>query len=289
MLQVAGLLLVAALVFGALLHTGGPVVAEALPIELTLIGGAALGVLMIANAPAIAADALSGFWRVFRGPSWKRADYQDLLVLLHGLMSDARRGGVLAIEADIEAPSKSRLFQAAPKTLADPAATDMICGAFRLAALGLSDRQRAEEGLERAAAAEFERRMKAVGALNAVADALPALGIVAAVIGIIRTMGAIDQAPSVVGAMIAAALLGTFIGVFLAYGVVGPIAARFGQIIETDAERLEAIRAALSAYLAGLAPSACVEIARNGLPEELRPDGDALSRAREAARFKAAA
>ena len=272
MLQIAGLVIVLLLVGGGLVITGGPATMEALPFELALIGGAAFGTVLLGNAPDVAREAFSGFGRAFRGAHWTKQDYADLFTLLGTLMRQAKRGGFIAIEADIERPEESPIFQASPRILADAGARTLICDAFRLMALDLADPARADARMEQAINAQLDRRMKAVGALNTLADALPALGIVAAVLGIIRTMGAIDQDPAILGAMIGAALLGTFLGVFLAYGLVGPIAARYGQIVEEEAGYLDTIRAVIRSYGEGLAPALAVELARTAVPPRLQPE-----------------
>lgn len=272
MLQIIGLVIVLLLVGGGLVATAGPAAMEALPFELALIGGAALGTVLIGNSPEVAKEAFSGFARAFRGPKWKRSDYGDLFSLLGTLMRKAKRGGFVAIETDIEAPEESEAFREAPRILEDASARSLICDAFRLMALDLADPARADERMAQAIDAQLDRRLKAVAALNTLADALPALGIVAAVLGIIRTMGAIDQEPAILGAMIGAALLGTFLGVFLAYGLVGPIAARYAQIVEEEAVFLETIRNILRTFGEGAAPALALELARTGLPPRLQPD-----------------
>lgn len=275
MLQIVGLVIVLLLVGGGLVMTGGPAAMEALPFELALIGGAAFGTVLIGNSPDVAREAFSGFGRAFRGAKWQRSDYGDLLGLLGTLMRKAKRGGFVAIEADIESPEDSEAFQAAPRILGDESARTLICDAFRLMALDLADPARADARMEQAINAQLDRRLKAVGALNTLADALPALGIVAAVLGIIRTMGAIDQDPAVLGAMIGAALLGTFLGVFLAYGIVGPIAARYAQIVEEEAGFLDTVRSVINSYGEGAAPSLAIELARTSLPPRLQPEPQA--------------
>jgi len=285
MIQILGFIALLVLVFGALIGSGAGVW-QALPFELLLICGAALGTLIIGNAPRVAAEALSGFGKVIRGPKWKQADYVALSVLLYGLTRRARQNGLVAIEEDIERPEAAASFQAAPEILADEGARSLICDTFRLMALDLSDTSRASAAMDRNIERYVEARLRAVGALHTMADALPALGIVAAVIGIIRTMTAIDQAPSVVGAMMAAALLGTFLGVFLAYGVVGPVATRFGQIIEEEERFLLMIRAVLAGYADGLAPLTAIELGRTEMPERLQFSPDELARAMQAARFE---
>ncbi|WP_273053586.1 flagellar motor stator protein MotA [Hyphomonas sp.] len=283
--QLIGLVLVVALVFGGLVFTGGHMAMEALPLELALIGGAAVGTLVIGNSPAVAKEAGAGVLKAFTGAKWTRDDYQSMLVLLGTLMRKARRGGFVSIEADIETPMESETFAAAPAIRDDVAARSLICDAFRLMALDLSDPARAEAHMNQSIHQNLNHRMKAVAALHTVADALPALGIVAAVLGIIRTMGSIDQSPAVLGAMIGTALLGTFLGVFLAYGVVGPLAARFGQVVEDEAVMLETARTTLAAFGSGIQPGICVELGRAAIPADLRPEAEALERAQQAARF----
>lgn len=286
MIQVFGLITLIVLVFGALFSVGGGALA-ALPFELFLICGAAFGILIISNAPSVAAEALSGFWRVIAGPKWKQPDYVALLVLLHNLTRRARQEGLVAIEQDIEKPGETAAFQAAPRILETEMARDLICDTFRLMALDLSDSRRAEATMEQRIEAHTDARFRAVSALQMIADALPALGIVAAVIGIIRAMGVIDQSPTIIGGMIAAALLGTFLGVFLAYGIVGPVATRFGQIVEEEEAFFNVIGVVLSAYAAGMSPLAAVELGRAASPNALRPDPDSVLRSIQAARFQA--
>lgn len=286
MIQILGVITLLILVFGALLSAGGGVW-HALPFELLLICGAAFGTLIISNAPKVAGEALSGFWKVIAGPKWKQDDYLSLFTFLHGLTRRAREGGLVAIEDDIERPETAASFQSVPRILGDMPARTLICDTFRLMGLDLSNNTRANEAMARSIERQYETRMRAVNALHNMADALPALGIVAAVIGIIRTMGVIDQSPDVIGAMMAAALLGTFLGVFLAYGVVSPIASRFGQIVEEEERFLEVIGVVLSAYGDGLAPLTAVELGRSEMPGDLLISSEALSHALQTARFEA--
>ena len=285
MTHLIGLLVVILVVFGGLLVSGGPAIFSALPLELGLIGGAALGTVLIGNAPAVAREALGGFAKAMKGPKWQQADYGALLATLHELTRRAQRGGIIAIESDIEQPEQSALFQANEKLLKDEAARELICDSFRLMALDPSTRDRIEGQMDETISAIVQQRHRAVSALHTLADALPALGIVAAVLGIIKTVGVIDQSPGVLGEMIAAALLGTFLGVFLAYGIVGPVASRFGQIVEEDTHYLDQIRIVLSGFAKGLAPTTAIEIARGSLPADIRPSLSALDQRVTANRF----
>ena len=286
MTQILGLVLVIALVFGALFYSTGPAVLAAVPIELGLIGGAALGALLIGNSMTVAKQALLGFPRAVSGPRWTQADYGSLLTLLYELTRRARKGGIVAIEQDIETPETSALFGEAERLRRDPAIEALICNTFRVMALGPADPERADAQMDRAINATLHSRMRPVSALNTIADALPALGIVAAVLGIIRTMGSIDQSPAILGTMIGTALLGTFLGVFLAYGVVGPVAARYGQVLEEEAGMLETTQAVLSAYVRGASPRAALEIGRAATPPHLQPDMTELDHSLQQARFR---
>jgi len=274
--QIIGFIIILALITGGLVSTGADPVLAALPFELALIGGAALATLLIANAPAIALDAVRGLGLAVRGSRWRRDDHADLLATLHGLLSVQRRSGAVGLERALENPAEAPLFQGATRLLQDTDALAQLTDGLRLLGLGQAGAARIGEQMSRALAAAHHRRMQAVGALQTMADALPALGIVAAVLGIMKTMSAIDQSDAVIGAMIATALLGTFLGVFLAYGLVGPLANRFGQVVEEELLAMEVIEAALAAAADGAAPRLAVETARACLPAALRPADDEL-------------
>ncbi len=276
--QVIGFIIILALIAGGLYSTGAEPVLAALPFELALIGGAAFATLLIANAPAIALDAVRGLGLAVRGSRWRAGDHADLLAVLHRLLSAQRRGGAVGIEADLDAPATSPLFEAAPRLLGDAEALSLLTDGLRLIGLGQAGADRVPDQLSRTISSIHHRRMQAVAALQTVADALPALGIVAAVLGIMKTMSAIDQSDAVIGAMIATALLGTFLGVFLAYGLLGPLANRFGQVVEEELLAMDVIEAALVAAAGGAAPRLAVETARASLPASLRPDEAALDR-----------
>lgn len=287
MTQLVGLVLVLALVAGGLLASGSPAVFATLPMELALIGGAALGTLLIANSAQTARQAMAGLGRALRGGRWRKRDHCDLLILLHELLRRIRRSGHVGIESDIERPEESALFNRAPQLMRDRQARDLLCDTVRLMGMDFLDARMTDQQMAQAIDATVGQRMRAVGALHAMADALPAFGIVAAVLGIIKTLGAIDQSTAVIGAMIASALMGTFLGVFLAYGLVSPLANRYAEVIEEEAVALDLIRTVLSAHADGRAPSAAVEAGRSLLPPSLQPSADEVEHALQAARFVA--
>ncbi len=285
MVQFAGIVIVFLVVLGGLMVSGGPAVFAALPMELALIGGAATGTLMIGNSPSVAKQAVISFASVLRGPKWRAHDYSALLLTLHRLTAKAQKRGLVSIENDIEAPETSEIFEDNQKLLQDDDARDLICDSLRLLALDPSTRARLEAHMDETVGGIVQERQKAVSALHMLADALPALGIVAAVLGIIKTMGVIDQSPAVLGEMIAAALLGTFLGVFLAYGLVGPVASRAGQMVEEDAAYLDVVRSVLGGFAAGLPIRTAIEIARAQIPGPSRPDVSVIDQAMSAQRF----
>lgn len=286
MIQILGFVIVLAVVFGGLMLSGGPAIMAALPFELALIGGAAFGTLLIGNSFSVVKGAIGGFGKSLTGSKWQRSDFADLFSTLNLLLVQVRRGGLVAIEADIETPEDSAIFAANLKLRDDPAALGLICDSLRLLALDPSTSERVEASMDETIHSLIEDRRRSVSALNTLADALPALGIVAAVLGIIKTMGVIDQSPAVLGEMIAAALLGTFLGVFLAYGLVGPIASRFSQVVEDEAVYLDTIQAVLRTHMQGVAPRTAIELARSGLPSEMKPDIAGLDQALSRGRFE---
>ena len=287
MAQLIGFLIIIGLIAGGLLSTGADPVLAALPFELSLILRAGFATLLIGNAFSVTREAVHGLWLAVRGPRWSRDDYTALLALLHTLLTRVRRSGHLAIETDIEAPTDSAIFAQSGRTLRDTDALAMVCDTFRLMALAGRDFSGVSQHLERAIDASRARRSQAVSALHNMADALPALGIVAAVLGIIKTMSAIDQSNAVIGAMIATALLGTFLGVFLAYGLVGPLANRFGQVVEDEMRVLELIEVVINAANSGDTPRLAIEAGRVTLPAHLQPNSEALDQSLDRARFVA--
>ncbi|MEM9738374.1 MAG: motility-associated protein [Pseudomonadota bacterium] len=289
MFQIIGFFVVCVLVGIGLVATGAEGVLAALPFELSLIGGAALGTLMIGNSGEVTRAALIGLYQAVRGSRWQAQDYASLLGVMGELSRRIRRGGYISIEDDLEDPVASKLFQSAKQLQYDRAALDLICDALRLCALDPSNPQRALEQMDRSIEQSVARRMRSVGALQTVADALPALGIVAAVLGIIKTMTAIDAPSAAVGAMVASALLGTFLGVFLSYGLVGPLANRFGQVVEEESTALDVIRTFLVQYISGASPQAASDVARACIPKHAQPNLESLEIASERVRFSAAA
>ena len=273
MFQIIGIVLLFGLVFGSFLMSGGnmAVIIEAAPHELMAILGAGVASFLISNSvPTIKATA-SGFGKIFAGPKWKPADYTDLLSLLFLLTKTMKSKGVIALESHIENPHESTIFSRYPKITKDHFAVDFICDTLRMMTMNLEDPHQVEDAMEKQLEKHHHEGLAPGHALQALADALPALGIVAAVLGVIKTMGAITEPPEVLGEMIGSALVGTFLGVFLAYGMVGPFATRMKEVIEEEGAFYRIIQAVLVAHLHGNAAQISVEIGRGSVPTPSQP------------------
>jgi chemotaxis protein MotA len=272
MFGLIGIAVIFIMVFGGYLLAGGKmgIILKTLPFEMIMIGGAALGAFLLSNDLASVKHTLKDVGKVFKGPKWKPADYRDLLCLLFELIRVARANPV-ALEEHVENPAESSIFARYPRLSHDHEVVDLICDTFRAASMNYDDPHQVEEVLDKRMEATQTHAMHSSHALQTVADGLPALGIVAAVLGVIKTMGNIDQPPEVLGKMIGGALVGTFLGVFLAYGLVGPFAARVKAVIEDDAHFYQLIREVLVANLHRHAPNICIEVGRQNTPHHVRP------------------
>lgn len=272
MIGIIGIVTIFVMVFGGYLAAGGKmgIILKSLPFEMTMIGGAALGAFLISNDGPAIKHTVKDIGKVFKGPKWKHSDYRDLLCLLFELIRLARQNPV-AIEEHIEAPEESSIFSKYPKILSDKEAIALICDTMRSASMNYDDPHQVEEVLEKRMDANMHHAMHSSHALQVVADGLPALGIVAAVLGVIKTMASIDQPPEILGKLIGGALVGTFLGVFLAYGLVGPFASKVKDVTEDEAHFYQLIREVLVANLHNHATNICIEVGRQNTPSHCRP------------------
>ena len=272
MVGVIGVLCVFVMVFGGYLMAGGKldIILKSLPFELTMIGGAATGAFLIGNSFAEVKHTLKDIGRVFKGPRWLPDDYRDVLCLLYELVRLGRQNAV-ALEEHIENPIESDFFKAYPRILRDEEAVAIICDTLRAISMNYDDPNQVEEILAQRIEENLHHTLHPSHALQSMADSLPALGIVAAVLGVIKTMGAIDQPPEVLGKLIGGALVGTFLGVFLAYGFVGPFAVRLRAVGEQDAHFYGLIQEVLVASLHDHATNICIEVGRQSTPTHIRP------------------
>jgi chemotaxis protein MotA len=272
MIGIIGIVIIFVMVFGGYLLAGGKmgIILKSLPFEMIMIVGAAVGAFVISNDSSGIKHTAKDVGKVFKGSTWKANDYRDLLCLLFELLRIARTNPV-ELEAHIEDSSSSEIFQRYPKISSDKEAIGLICDTLRSGSMNYDDPHQVEEVLEKRIEATHHHNMHSTHALQSIADGLPALGIVAAVLGIIKTMGSIDQPPEVLGKLIGGALVGTFLGVFLAYGLVGPFAVRVGAAVEEDAHFYRLIREVLVANLHRHAPNISIEVGRQNTPSHFRP------------------
>lgn len=269
-----GLAMVFGLVFGGFMLSGGKmdIVLHALPFEGMMIIGASFGSFVIANSFSVIKSSIGGFGKVIKGSKWKASDYNDLLGLMFELTRIYKTRGILALDDHIESPKESDIFQRYPKIAKDHFALDLIRDSFRMLSMQFDDKYSTEDVINRKIKKHHHESLAAAGAIQTMADGLPAIGIVAAVLGVIKTMSSIDQPPEVLGAMIGGALVGTFLGVFLAYCMVQPISGRLGQIEEEDGAFYHVVQDIFVAMVAGHPPNICVEIGRANIPTRMQPD-----------------
>jgi chemotaxis protein MotA len=270
-----GIVILIVMVFGGFAFTGGALgpVLHALPHEMLIIGGAAVGALVTGNSLHGLKAIGGGFAKVFKGPKHTRQDHIDVVVLTTRLMKLLKTEGPVALESHVTDPANSALFAEFPRLLGNQPLIALIADTLTLIVVssGTLEVHAVEEVMDNALKTHFHELHEPQHALQGLADALPALGIVAAVLGVVKTMGSIDKPPSVLGGMIGSALVGTFLGVLLAYGMVAPMAGRLKQIIEADEQIFHAVKQVIIASLHGWPQPLVVESARSGLGHEFRP------------------
>jgi chemotaxis protein MotA len=273
MTTILGTIVLLVMVFGGYMLAGGKfdIIIKALPFEMMMIGGAAIGAFLASNSMHDVKHTLGGLGKVIKGGRFHKQDYTDILSLLYFLVRLAQTKGPMALEPHIEKPEESAAFQKFPNIAKDHHAVLMICDYLRMVGMNADDPHQIEEVMGRELKKVKEEEMHASHALQSVADALPALGIVAAVLGVIKTMASIDQPPAVLGKMIGGALVGTFLGVFLAYGIVGPMATRLKGVVDEEARYYDVIKAVIVAHLHGNAPQVAVETGRKLVPSGYMP------------------
>lgn len=289
MAVVVGIIVVFVMVFGGYLAAGGKmgIILKAAPFEFAMIGGAGIGAFIISNDVPAIKHALKDLGSVFKGPRWEPEDYRDLLCLLFELIRFARQNPV-GLEEHIEAPEESTIFSKYPKILGDKETIALICDTLRSASMNYDDPHQVEEVLEKRIDANMRHALHSSHAVQILADALPALGIVAAVLGIIKTMASIDQPPEVLGQLIGGALVGTFLGVFLAYAFVGPFATKMKTVVEADGNFHKLIREVLVANLHNHSTNICIEVGRQNTPGNCRPSFGELEEALKQVKQEAA-
>ncbi|HKX87833.1 MAG TPA: flagellar motor stator protein MotA [Sphingopyxis sp.] len=275
MFAAVGIVVVIVMVFGGYLISGGNmgVILHALPLEMLIIGGAAVGATIAGNSLRELKALGGGFAKVFKGPKYTKQDFLDTIFLVSKLTKMLRTDGPVAVEPHIEDPHSSAIFADYPRLLKDEALVNLICDTLRLVVVssGSLDPHAVEEVMDNAIKTHHHDAIRPANSLQTLADALPALGIVAAVLGVVKTMGSIDQPPAILGGMIGSALVGTFLGVLLAYGFVGPFANRARQVIEADGAIYEVVKQIIIASLHGHPLPLVIEAARSGIAHANQP------------------
>lgn len=287
--SILGILVVLGSIIGGYLMEHGQLLVLYQPAELVVIGGSSLGTVFIANSFSTVIQLLKGLTGVFTPSKYDRKFYLEQLKMLADVFNFARKNGIVKLEADVEDPSKSQLFSKYPKFFKDPYAVQFFCDTLRMSITGGVTSHDLDEMMETDMEIHHSEQGAPVQALTSVADALPGLGIVAAVLGIIVTMGALGGPPEEIGHKVAAALVGTFLGVLLCYGFIGPMAARLTAKNEEHGQYLHFLRIAVIAFVKGSAPILALEFARRSIPFHVRPSFTEMEQASKGQAAAAAA
>ncbi len=279
MTAILGILVVLGAVIGGFLAEGGHLVILYQPIEMLIIFGAALGAFLIASPMSVVKDVFKHVPGVLTAKEPGRQDYLDILGVLYSLFTEARRGGAVAMDKHVSKPDQSNIFGKYPSVLKRKAVCAFICDNLKIVVSGNVEHHYLESLMDFDIASRTHHALIPSQGVAKVADSLPGLGIVAAVLGIVMTMGKLNEPPEVLGHSIGAALLGTFLGVLMCYGFVGPMGASLEYQAKTKQGQLKVAKAAISAYLIGLAPILAVEAGRRAIPEHVQPSFEDLEQA----------
>jgi chemotaxis protein MotA len=271
MFSIIGIVVVLGAIIGGFLFEHGKLGVLVQPAELIIIGGAAIGTLLIANPLPVIIKVIKMALGIFGGDKFNKNRYLDTLKFMNELFSRGRKGGLSSLEPDVEAPDKSEIFKKFPTVMHDHHVSDFVCDTLRMALTGTVSHFDLDQMIEMDLDVHHQEVSAPVAALSTVADALPGLGIVAAVLGVVITMGALGGPPEEIGHHVAAALVGTFLGILACYGFLSPIAANMTKINEAEAQYYNCLRTGLIAFIRGAAPILAVEFARRSIPSVVRP------------------
>ncbi len=278
MFAIIGIVLVFGAVIGGFLMEKGHLAVLIQPAELIILGGAAIGTLLVANPLHIITGILGGLTGVLGGSKFNKARYLSTLKMMYEFLNKVRKEGLLSVENDVEKPHESSIFKNYPDFLKDHHAEHFVCDTLRMAITGGVEPFDMDQMMELDMEVHHHDASQPISALSTVADALPGLGIVAAVLGVVITMGALGGPPEAIGEKVAAALVGTFLGILMCYGVVGPVAANMTKIAEDHNSYLHVLRVLLLSFLKGSAPMIAIEIGRRAIPAHVRPTFDEMEK-----------
>ncbi len=279
MFSIIGIVVVFGCIVAGYLMEHGNIKVLLQPAELIIIGGAALGTVLISNPVHTLKQMIRGLTGVFGSSKYGTQHYVDCLKMMYELLQKARKEGLVALETDIEEPDKSALFSKYKGFVTDHHAVNFVCDTMRMAVSGGVEVFDLDQMLDADMEVQHREASEPVSGLTTMADSLPGLGIVAAVLGVVITMGALGGPPEEIGRKVAAALVGTFLGILLCYGLVGPLASRMGKMAEEEHAFLQVLRVTMIAFLKGVAPIMAVEIGRRTIPGHLRPSFQAVEEA----------
>jgi len=278
MFAIVGIVIVFGAVVGGFLMEKGQLPVLVQPAELLIIGGASIGSLLIANPMHILKGIVTSLKGVLTGSKLNKQRYLSLLKMMYVFLNKVRKEGLLSVENDVEKPKESSIFKAFPDFMGDHHALGFVCDTLRMAITGGVDPFDMDQMMELDMEVHHHEATEPVNALTTVADALPGLGIVAAVLGVVITMGALGGPPEEIGHKVAAALVGTFLGVLLCYGLVGPLSANMTKTADEHNDYLHVIRVLLLAFLKGSAPILAIEMGRRAIPARVRPTFDEMEK-----------
>jgi len=271
MFAIIGILVVFGAVVAGYLMEHGNLKVLIQPAELVIIGGAGIGTLLVANPLHILKKIAGGLGVVFGGSKFTQKRYLESLKMMYDLLNRARKDGLVALEADIEDPAKSQVFSKYPAFLKDHHIRDFVCDTMRMAVSGGVEPFDIDQMMELDMEVHHHSASQPVAALSSMADSLPGLGIVAAVLGVVITMGALGGPPEEIGHKVAAALVGTFLGILLCYGLVGPFSANMAKAAEDEHAYYHVLRVLMTSFMKGAPPIMAVEVARRAIPSHVRP------------------
>jgi len=289
MFAIIGIVVVFGAVVAGFLMEHGQLLVLFQPSEMVTIGGAAIGTLLIANPIYIVTAMIGGVLGVLSGSKFGKARYLESLKMMFQLFNKVRKDGLMSIEADVEKPGESAIFKQYAAFLKDHHVRDFVCDTLRMAITGGTEPFDMDQMMELDMEVHHHEAMAPIQALSTVADALPGLGIVAAVLGVVITMGALGGPPEEIGKKVAAALVGTFLGILMCYGVVGPLAASMTKGADEHNSYLHVLRVIISGFLKGSPPILAVEMGRRAIPAHVRPSFDEMEKNCKSAGAAAAA
>jgi chemotaxis protein MotA len=278
MFAVIGILIVFGAVIGGFLMEKGHIAVLVQPAELLILVGAALGTLLVANPVHILKGIAAGLKGVLGGSKFNKARYLNALKMMYQFLNKVRKEGLLSVEMDVEKPGESMVFKDFPEFLADHHARDFVCDTLRMAITGGVEPFDMDQMMELDMEVHHHEATEPVNALTTVADALPGLGIVAAVLGVVITMGSLGGPPEEIGEKVASALVGTFLGILLCYGVAGPLSSNMSKTADEHNSYLHVLRVLLLSFLKGNAPIIAIEMGRRAIPSHVRPTFDEMEK-----------